>query len=72
MWVPSQAPKNEPWVTKLKDEVININVKIEECQSQLPESGAVPLLKPSALSNRQLLPDMFHDHVIEMTQKDWR
>ena len=43
-----------------------------EFQSQLPENGALPLLNPSSLTNRQLLPDMFHDHVIEMTQKDWR
>jgi len=59
-------------IAQLKEEIVNTNVQIEEFQSQLPENGALPLLNPSSLTNRQLLPDMFHDHVIEMTQKDWR
>merc|ERR1712029_39701 len=59
-------------IAQLKEEIMNTNAQIEEFQSQLPENGALPLLNSSALTSRQLLPDMFHDHVIEMTQKDWR
>ena len=41
------------------------------CQSELPENGA-SMLDHKSMENRKSLPEMFHDHVVQKTNEDWR